>query len=79
MRFKTLIPILLTIGLLSTSCAALRGIGLSDAGVDGIRDILVGEVAVQIAEDFCDRPVDKRIELARTLSKAGVDLTTVEC
>ena len=79
MRFKTLIPILLTIGLLSTSCAVLRGIGLSDAGVDGIRDILVGEVAVQITEDFCDRPVDKRIELRRTLMKSGVNLTATKC
>lgn len=79
MRFKTLTPILLAIAFLSTSCAAMRGIGLSDAGVDGIRDILIMEAAVKTTEAFCERPVDERIELARTLFKAGVDLTTVEC
>lgn len=76
---KNLIPILLIVGFLSTSCAAIRGLGLSDSSVDGIRDILVSEAANKAVEAYCKRPPGDRVELGRTLLKSGVNLTAIKC
>jgi len=64
---------------LLTSCAALRGLGLSDSGVDGIRDVLVAETMFQLTEEYCDRGPEKREEVKETLLKNGVDVSAIKC
>ena len=79
-KMKKIFSIFLVVGLLSMGgCAGLRGIGLSDAGKDEIKDILVSEVVIKMIDSYCSRPADRRQAVVDRLRGLGVNLSMIAC
>lgn len=74
-KFIILVSIMFTL----TSCAAIRGIGLSAAGKEEIKNILVGETVTTMIEAYCERPADRRQAVAERLLGMGVNLSMISC